>query len=72
VEQELQDEVLARIADLRGDADNPEAQMFRKQVYDAIVALPEDERKGLLLVHYYGFRSSRKIPTRSLRRHSAT
>lgn len=56
VEQELQDEVLARIADLRGDTDNPEAQVFRKQVYNAILALPEEERKALLLVHYYGFK----------------
>lgn len=62
LEQELQDEVLARIADLRGDADNPEAQVFRKQVYNAIVALPEEERKALLLVHYYGFKIESENP----------
>jgi DNA-directed RNA polymerase specialized sigma24 family protein len=62
IEQELQDEVLARIADLRGDAGNPEAQVFRKQVYNAIVALPEDERKALLLVHYYGFKIESENP----------
>jgi hypothetical protein len=60
-EQELDNEVLARLADLRGDG-NPEDSVFRKQIIAAIKALPEDERKAVLLVHYYGYKIESNDP----------
>lgn len=55
IERELDDEVLARLADLQGVGGNPEDRLFRKQVFDAIKALPVDMRKALVLVHLLGF-----------------
>lgn len=62
-ERELDDEVLARISDLKGDG-NPEEKLFRKQVYAAIKALPPDERKAVILVHRMGFKRNPRIRTR--------
>ncbi len=56
-EGEISQEVLARLADLRGDG-NPEDRLFsrqmRRQLIRALWELPENERKAVLLVHYYG------------------
>lgn len=62
IEQELDDEVLARLADLQGIGGNPEDRVFRKQVFDAIKALPADERKAVVLVHFLGFQQGSKNP----------
>ncbi len=62
IEQELDDEVLARLADLQGVGRNPEDRLFRKQVFDAIKALPVDERKALVLVHLLGFQQGSEDP----------
>jgi hypothetical protein len=53
-ESEIDNEVLARLADLRCDGDL-ENRVFRQQVIRAIRELPDNERKAILLVHYYGF-----------------
>ena len=56
-EGEISHEVLARLADLRGDG-NPEDRLFsrqmRQQLIRALWELPANERKAVLLVHYYG------------------
>jgi len=62
IEQELNDEVLARLADLQGVEGNPEDLLFRKQVSDAIKALPEDQRKAVVLVHLLGFKQGSENP----------
>jgi len=62
IEQELDDEVLARLADLQGVGGNPEDRLFRKQVFDAIKALPLDERKAVVLVHLLGFQQGSEDP----------
>jgi len=61
-EQELDDEVLARLADLQGVGGNPENRLFRKQVFDAIKALPADQRKAVVLVHLLGFKQGSENP----------
>jgi DNA-directed RNA polymerase specialized sigma24 family protein len=63
VEQALDNEVLARLSDLQGAAANPEDRLFRKQVIAAIIALPPDERKAVVLCHYYGFKEESEDPT---------
>lgn len=55
IDEELDNEVVARISDLKGDATNPEDRVFRKQVYDAIINLPPDQRKAVVLVHLLGY-----------------
>jgi len=62
IEQELDDEMLARLADLQGAAGNPEDLVFRKQVSDAIKALPDDQRKAVVLVHLLGFKQGSENP----------
>jgi hypothetical protein len=62
VEGELDNEVLARLATLQGDASNPEDRVFRNQVVRAINALPSDEREALILVHYFGFKIESEDP----------
>jgi hypothetical protein len=62
IEQELDDEVLARLSDLQGVAGNPEDRVFRKQVFDAIKALPADQRKAVVLVHLLGFKQGSQNP----------
>jgi hypothetical protein len=62
VEGELDNEVLARLATLQDSAANPEERVFRNQVMRAINALPPDERKALVLVHYYGFKIESEDP----------
>jgi DNA-directed RNA polymerase specialized sigma24 family protein len=65
VEGELDNEVLARLATLKGSAANPEERVFRNQVVRAINALPPDERKALVLVHYFGFKIEAQDPTKT-------
>jgi RNA polymerase sigma factor (sigma-70 family) len=55
VEQELDNDFIARLADLQGDAGGPEDRLFRKQVLAAIMKLPPDERTAVVLVHHYGY-----------------
>lgn len=62
IEQELDDEVLARLADLQGARGNPEDRIFRKQVFDAIKALPADQRNAVVLVHLLGFKRGSENP----------
>jgi hypothetical protein len=62
IEQELDDEVLARLADLQGVGANPEDRLFRKQIFDAIKALPADQRKAVVLVHLLGFKQGSEDP----------
>jgi hypothetical protein len=62
IEQELDNEVAARLADLGGDAGNPEDRVFRKQVFDAIIKLPPDQRKAVVLVHLLGFKQESENP----------
>jgi DNA-directed RNA polymerase specialized sigma24 family protein len=63
IEQELDDEVLARISDLQGVGANPEDRLFRKQVFDAIKALPADQRKAVALVYLLGFQQGSEDPS---------
>ena len=62
IEQELVDEVLAKLADLQGGGANPEDRVFRKQVFEAIKALPADQRKAVVLVHLLGFKQESENP----------
>jgi hypothetical protein len=62
IEQELDDEVLARLSDLQGVGGNPEDLVFRKQVFDAINALPADQRNAVVLVHLLGFKLGSENP----------
>jgi hypothetical protein len=48
IEQEMDNELLGRLADLQGGGANPEDRLFRKQVFDAIKALPADQRKAVV------------------------
>ncbi|UGY07454.1 hypothetical protein [Bradyrhizobium quebecense] len=63
IERECDDEVLARIADLNRGTDL-EHRVFRQQVFRAITALPEHERKAIILVHYYGFQIASDNPAK--------
>jgi hypothetical protein len=62
IEQELDDEVLARISDLQGVGANPEDRLFRKQIFDAIKALPTDQRNAVVLVYLLGFKQGSENP----------
>jgi len=62
IEQELDDEALARVWDLYGVRNNPEDRVFRKQVFDAIKALPPDQRRAVVLVHLLGFKQGSENP----------
>jgi hypothetical protein len=62
IEQELDDEVLARMSDLHGAGGNPEDRIFQRQVFDAIKALPPDQRKAVVLVHLLGFKQGSENP----------
>jgi hypothetical protein len=62
VEQEIDNEVIARLADLNGSGDLDEG-LFRKQVIEAVKALPPGERDAVLLVHYHGFQIGSDTPS---------
>jgi RNA polymerase sigma factor (sigma-70 family) len=55
VEQELENEFIARLADLQSDAGSPENRLFRKQLLVAITNLPYDERQAIVLVYHFGY-----------------
>lgn len=59
VEQELDNDFVARLADLQGDSANPEERLFRKQLLVAIKKLPKDEQIAIVLVHHYGYTQAR-------------
>ena len=54
--------MLARLADLQGVGGNPEDRLFRKQVFNAIKALPDDQRKAVILVHLLRFKQGSENP----------
>jgi hypothetical protein len=62
IEKELENEVVVRLADLEGVGGKPEDQVFRKQVFEAIKALPPDQRKAVVLVHLLGFKQGSENP----------
>jgi RNA polymerase sigma factor (sigma-70 family) len=53
-EQEADKEVTKRLDELQADDGNPEGRVFRKQVLQAIIDLPPDERRAVVLVYLLG------------------
>jgi RNA polymerase sigma factor (sigma-70 family) len=49
-------DVLARLSRLYRASTDPEDRVFRKQLVAAIIALPPDERKAIVLCHLLGFK----------------
>ncbi|MBI3803608.1 MAG: hypothetical protein HY282_07570 [Nitrospirae bacterium] len=58
----IDEEVLRCLSDLYLATTDPEQVIFRKQVYAAIMALPPDERRALILCYYLGFKEESEDP----------
>ena len=54
VEQELESEIIGRLADLQSDDGNPEDRVLRKQLLTAIKNLPPDQLDAVVLVYLNG------------------
>jgi hypothetical protein len=58
----VDDEVLAGLSDRDCTTCHPEELVFRKQVHDAINALPRDEREPIVLCHLLGLKEESEDP----------
>jgi DNA-directed RNA polymerase specialized sigma24 family protein len=58
----VDDHVLNRLAAMQSAHDNPEKQLFRKQIHDAIKALPRHERNAVVLCRLMGFKEESEDP----------
>ena len=58
----VDDEILARLSDRDRSTRDPKELVLRKQVHDAINALPRDERKAIVLCHLMGLKEESEDP----------
>jgi DNA-directed RNA polymerase specialized sigma24 family protein len=58
----VDDEILARLSDRDRSRCDPEELVLRKQVHDAINALPRDERKAIVLCYLLGLKEESEDP----------